>query len=324
MKAIVCHEYGSPDVLKLEEINTPVVPEDGVLVRVHASSVNPLDLTMTGKVYFVRLVTGLRKPKRTLLGVDFAGTVEAIGSNVTRFQPGDEVFGVSRGAFAEYVCVPEDRAVVHKPANLTFEQAAAVPVAAVTALQGLRDKGQIQPGQKVLINGASGGVGTFAVQLARAFGAEVTGVCSTSNVDLVRSLGTDHVIDYRHEDFTRSGQRYDLLLDIAGNRSWAEYRRVLKHRGTLVLAGVAGVKGNRWIGPLGHLVTVPLASLGASQKAVFFLAHVNKEDLVALKELLEAGKVMPVIDRRYDLRGVPEALSYLGAGHARGKVAITV
>jgi len=323
MKALVYDKYGLPDVLELREIDKPVVTDDDVLVRVHASSVNPLDWhTLTGTPYIARMQAGLLKPKREVLGVDFAGTVEAVGRSVKQFQPGDEVFGGRSGAFAEYVCVPEDRAVVLKPANLTFEQAAAVPVAAVTALQGLRDKGQIQPGQKVLINGASGGVGTFAVQIAKSFGAEVTGVCSTRNVDLVRSIGADHVIDYTQEDFTLREQRYDLMLDIAGNRSWSDCRRVLDHKATLVVVG--GPKTNRWIGPLSHLVNVRLASLGGSRRVVPFLAKINKEDLVVLQELLEAGTVTPVIDRRYTLSEVPEALEYLGDGHAQGKVVITV
>ncbi|MBI3970426.1 MAG: NAD(P)-dependent alcohol dehydrogenase [Chloroflexi bacterium] len=324
MRAIVHHKYGppdSPDVLELRDVDTPPLTEDGVLVRVRASSVNRAEwYAVTGTPYAGRVVMGLRKPKRDVPGVDFAGTVEAVGSSVTEFRLGDDVFGARSGALAEYVCVR--KAVVPKPANLTFEQAAAVPTAAVTALQGLRDQGQIRPGQKVLINGASGGVGTFAVQLAKAFGAEVTGVCSTRNVDLVHSLGADHVVDYTQEDFTRSGQRYDLLFDVAGSRSWSECRRVLADKAIVVIAGAP--KGNRWIGPLGHLAKVLLASLGASQKVVFFIAKFNREDLAVLQELLAAGKVTPVIDRRYTLREVPAALRYLGEGHAQGKVVITV
>ena len=236
MKAIVCHRYGSPDVLQLQDVDRPVVKDDGVLVRIHSASVNPLDWhTLTGKPYLLRM-TGLRKPKRAIQGVDAAGRVEAVGRNVTLFQPGDEVFGASSGAFAEYVCVSEDR-IVLKPANLTFEQAAAVPVAAFTALQSLRDKGQIRPGHKVLINGASGGVGTFAVQIAKSFGAEVTGVCSAGNVDMVRSIGADQVIDYNQEDFTQRGQRYDLMLDTVGNRSLSECRRALSSEGVYVSVG---------------------------------------------------------------------------------------
>jgi NADPH:quinone reductase-like Zn-dependent oxidoreductase len=323
MKALVYDKYGSPDVLELRAVDRPVVTDDGVLVRVHAFSVNPVDWhTLTGTPYMVRMQAGLRKPKREVLGVDFAGTVETIGRNVKRFQPGDEVFGGRTGAFAEYVCVPEDRAIVLKPANVTFEQAASVPVAAVSALQGLRDKGRIQPGQKVLINGASGGVGTFALQIAKSFGAEVTGVCSTGNVDIARSIGADHVIDYTGENFTLGEQRYDLMLDIAGNRSWSDCKRVLNHNARLVVVG--GPKTNRWIGPLSQLVKLRLASLGGSRRVVPFLAKINKEDLEVLQRLLEAGTVTPVIDRRYELTEVPEALRYLGDGHAKGKVVINI
>ena len=264
---------------------------------------------------------GLLKPKSNRLGVDFAGTVEAVGRDVTEFRPGDEVFGRS-GAFAEYVCVRADGALALKPANLTFEQAAAVPVAALTALQGLRDKGQIKPGQQVLINGASGGVGTFAVQIAKALGAEVTGVCSTRNVDLARSLGADHVIDYTHEDFTRSDRRYDLMLDIAGSRSWSECRRVLNPQATLVIVGAP--KGNPLLGPLSHIGKMRLAAVRSSRKVVFFVAKFNQADMVVLRELLEAGKVTPVIDRRYELSEIADALRYLGEGHARGKIVLTV
>jgi len=323
MKAIVYERYGPPDVLELREVDKPVVGDDQLLVRVHATSVNPVDWhTMTGAPYMVRMMAGVLKPKSEFLGVDFAGTVEAVGRDVTKFQPGDEVFGARDGAFADYVCVREGRAVAKKPASVTFEQAAAVAVAAITALQGLRDKGQIQPGQMVLINGASGGVGTFAVQIAKSFGAEVTGVCSTRNVDTIRSIGADHVIDYTQEDFTRSERRYDLLLDIAGNRSWSDYRRVLDEKATLVVVG--GPKGNRWIGPLSQAVKLRLSSLAGSRRVVApFLAKIKKEDLVVLQELLEAGTVTPVIDRQYELSEVPEALRYLGEGHARGKVVIT-
>ena len=323
MRAIVHNVYGSPDVLELQEIEQPDLTDDGVLVRVHATSVNPAEwYGLTGRPYVARAQSGLRKPKSNRLGVDFAGTVEAVGKDVTQFRPGDEVFGGRSGAFAEYVCVPEDRAVVPKPANVTFEQAAGVGVAGLTALQGLRDKGQIQPGQQVLINGASGGVGTFAVQIAKAFGAEVTGVCSTRNVDLVRSLGADHVIDYTHEDFTRSDRRYDLMLDVAGSRPWSACRRVLNPQATLVIVGAP--KGNRLMGPLSRIVKVRLAALPSSQKAVFFIAKFNKPDLAVLRELLEAGKVTPVIDRRYELSDCAAAFRYLGEGHARGKIVITV
>ena len=301
---------------------TPYVTDDGVLVRVRAASVNPADRYATmGTPYVARPMMGLRKPKDNSMRIDFAGTLEAVGRDVTEFRPGDEVFGRS-GAFAEYVCVPADEALALKPANLTFEQAAAVPVAALTALQALRDKGQLQPGQKVLINGASGGVGTFAVQIAKELGADVTGVCSTRNVDLVRSLGADHVIDYTQEDFTRSDRRYDLMLDIAGSRSWSAYRRVLNPQATLVIVGAP--KGNRLLGPLSHMVRILLAALRSSQKAVFFIAKINKEDLVVLRELLEAGKVTTVIDRRYELSDIADAFRYLGEGHAQGKVVVTV
>jgi NADPH:quinone reductase-like Zn-dependent oxidoreductase len=324
MKALVYEKYGPPDVLELREVAEPVVAPDEVLIRVHAASVNPVDWhTMTGTPYLVRLEAGLRKPRREGLGVDFAGTVEAIGRDVTRFQPGDEVFGARSGAFAEYVCVREDRAVAVKPANLTFEEAGAVPVAAISALQGLHDKGQIQSGQRVLINGASGGVGTFAVQIAKSFGAEVTGVCSTRNVDTARSIGADHVIDYTKEDFTKDGRRYDLLLDIAGNRSWSDYMRVLDEQASLVVVG--GPKGNRWIGPLSQAVKLRLRSLAGGRRVVApFLAKIKREDLVVLQDLLKTGAVTPVIDRHYSLSEVPEALRYLGEGHARGKVVVTV
>jgi NADPH:quinone reductase-like Zn-dependent oxidoreductase len=322
VKATVYHRFGSPEVLELQDIAKPALTDDGVLVRVRASSVNPAEwYAVTGRPYIARPTMGLRSPKQTVPGADFAGTVEAVGSAVTDVRPGDEVFGgTPSGAFAEYVCVRQT--VVPKPANLSFEQAAAVPTAAVTALQGLRDHGRLRPGQMVLINGASGGVGTFAVQLAKALGAEVTGVCSTRNLDLVRSLGADHVVDYTGEDFTRSGRRYDLLLDVAGSRSWPECRRVLGPDAALVLVG--GPRTNPWTGPLGHIAGVRLASLRASQKVVFFVATFTREDFLVLAELLEAGKVTPVIDRQYELAEASAALNYLGEGHARAKVVITV
>ena len=322
MKAMVYDRYGSPDVLELRDVERPDVTDDGVLVRVQAASVNPVDWHMlTGAPYLVRIEAGLRKPKREGLGVDFAGTVEAVGGSVTEFQPGDEVFGARNGALAEYVCVR--KAVAHKPENVTVEQAAAAPVAAISALQGLRDKGRIQAGQQVLINGASGGVGTFAVQIAKSFGAEVTGVCSTRNVEIARSIGADHVIDYTQEDFTRNGRRYDLVLDIAGNRSWSELERVLSKRAAVVVVG--GPKTNRFVGPLGQALKLRLASLGGSRRvAAPFLAKMNKEDMAVLQNLLAEGKVTPVIERRYELSEVPEALSYLGEGHAQGKIVINV
>ena len=322
MKAIVQPEYGSPDVLQLQQVEKPVVDDDDVLVRVRASSVNALEWHMlTGLPYLVRPQAGLRKPKRAILGADVAGRVDAVGKNVTRLQPGDEVFGdIGNGAYAEYVCAPEARLVL-KPAKLTFEQAAAVPVAALTALQGLRDIGQIQSGQKVLINGASGGVGTFAVQIAKSFGADVTGVCSTRNVDMVRSIGADHVVDYTQEDFTQSGQSHDLMFDVPGNRPWAECKRVLSRGGTYVMVG--GPKG-RWLGPLRHLLGVKVASLVGNRRVGWFVAQMKEEDLSFLSELLESGEVVPVIEATYPLEQTPEALRYLGEGHAQGKNVITV
>jgi NADPH:quinone reductase-like Zn-dependent oxidoreductase len=332
MKAIVRNTYGSPDVLELQEVEKPDLADDDVLVRVRAASVNRGDwYSLTGTPYVARMQLGLLKPKTNRLGVDFAGTVEAVGRDVTQFRAGDEVFGGGEGAFAEYLCVraaaPLRRSfpsfiVAPKPANLAFEEAAAVPVAALTALQGLHDKEQIQLGQQVLINGASGGVGTFAVQIAKALGAEVTAVCSTRNVELVRSLGADHVIDYTREDFTRSDQRYDLMLDVAGSRSWSECRRILNPQATLVIVGAP--KGNAVIGPLSHIVKVRLAALRSSQKVVFFVANMNKPDMEVLRELLEAGKVIPVIDRRYELSEIADALRYMGEGHAQGKIVISV
>ncbi len=325
MKAITYQNYGSPDVLKCEEIEKPTAGDNQVLIKVRAASVNPLDWHyVRGTPYFMRVQSGLRRPKVTRLGVDFAGTVEAVGRDVKRFRPGDEVFGGRTGAFAEYVCVREDRAVALKPANLTFEQAASVPIAAITALQGLRDRGQVQPGQKVLINGAAGGVGTFAVQIARSFGAEVTGVCSARNVDMVRSIGADRVIDYTQQDFTRTEQRYDVLLDNVGNRSLSDCRRVLNPRGRYVLIGGGGPDDGRWIGPLIRVLKMLVLSRFVSQDMVFFMAQLKQEDLTLLGDLMQAGKVTPVIDRRYRLSETPEAIRYLEEGHARGKVVITL
>jgi len=322
MKAITHCEYGGPEVLKVEEIEKPVPNDNQVLVKVRANSVNPLDLTIRGPL-LLRPLFGLRKPKDTRLGVDYSGTVEAVGKNVTNFKPGDEVFGGKNGAIAEYVCVLADRAVVLKPANMTFEQAAAVPVAAITALQGLRDKGKIQSGQKVLINGASGGVGTFAVQIAKSFGTEVTGVCSTHNVDLVRKTGADHVIDYTKEDFTNSAQRYDLIFDLIGNHSFSERRRVLNPNGICVMAGVGGAgwhdgMGMRLAGELNAYVR----SRFVREKFVAYIAVFNKADMTILADLMQAGKITPVIDRTYKLNETADALRYLEQGHARGKVVI--
>jgi NADPH:quinone reductase-like Zn-dependent oxidoreductase len=320
MQAIVHRCYGAPDVLKVEDIEKPTPAPDEVLVRIRAASVNPLDWHyMRGTPYIMRLDSGVGTPTSTRMGVDFSGTVEAVGRNVKRFRPGDAVFGGRSGAFADYVTVRENRALALKPANLTFEQAASVPIAAITALQGLRDKGRIQPGEKVLINGASGGVGTFAVQIAKSFGAEVTGVCSTRNLDLVRSIGADHVVDYTKEDFTRSGQRYDLILDNVGNHSLLALRRVLTPGGTVVIVG--GPKGN-WIRPMDRLLKAFMLSPFVSEKFLFFLADLDQQDLTLLAELMQAGKVTPVIDRRYPLSEAPAAVGYVEEGHARGKVVI--
>jgi len=321
MKAIVCHKYGSPDVLKLEEVQKPIPKDNEVLIKIHAASINPLDWHfLRADPFFVRLMgSGLLKPKNKILGADIAGQVEAVGRSVKQFQPGDEVFGaIHSGGFAEYACAPE-KVLVLKPAGMTFEEAAAVPVAALTSLQGLRDKGKIQPGQKILIHGASGGVGTFAVQMAKSFGARVTGVCSTRNLDMVRSIGADQVIDYTQDDFTKNGPCYDLILAVAGDRSIFEYTRALSPKGTLVLIGgssVAQVFAATLLGPL--------ISMFGGKKMGAMMTKANQQDLVLVKELLEAGKVVPVIDRRYTLSEVPEALRYLEEGHARGKVVITL
>ena len=324
VKAIVHCEYGSPDVLKLEDVEKPVPNDNQLLVRVRAASVNPLDLTIRGP-WLIRPILGMRKPKDTRLGVDYAGTVEVVGKNVTNFKPGDEVFGGKNGAIAEYICVLADRAVALKPTNMTFEQAASVPVAAITALQGLRDKGKIQPGQKVLINGASGGVGTFAVQIAKSFGTDVTGVCSTRNVNLVRSIGADHVIDYTKEDFTKTDRRYDLIFDLVGNHSFSERRRILNPNGICVMAGIGGAGWHDGIGTrLAGELNAYVASRFVSEKFITYIAKLNKADLNILGDLMQAGKVTPVIDRSYKLSEVPEALRYLEQGHARGKVVITL
>jgi NADPH:quinone reductase-like Zn-dependent oxidoreductase len=322
VKAAVHTRYGPPEVVRIEDVEEPAPKEGEVLIAVRAASVNPLDWHfMRGTPYFLRLAAGLRKPNDTRLGVDVAGRVEAVGGNVTRFQAGDEVFGSCRGAFAEYACARE-KALAMKPGNATFEQAAAAPIAGFTALQGLRDKGRIQPGRKVLINGAAGGVGTLAVEIAKEFGAEVTGVCSTRNVEMVRSLGADRAIDYTREDFTAGGERYDIFLDCVGNRSFRSRRRVLDSQGIYV--GVGG-SGDPWmIGFLaGAMVSMVLSGF-TSRKMVTLLARPNQEDLTWISRAMTAGKVMPVIDRSYPLRGVPEAIRYVEAGHARGKVVIAI
>jgi NADPH:quinone reductase-like Zn-dependent oxidoreductase len=322
LKAITYHRYGSPDVLELEEVDEPVVQDDEVLVRIRAASVNPRDWHFMRGLPSIMRPLALRIPKDGGLGSDVAGQVEAVGKTVTRFRPGDEVFAhVLRGGFAEYTAVPED-VLGLKPANLTFEQAAAVPLAGLTALQGLRDHGRVQPGQKVLIIGASGGVGTFAVQIAKSFGADVTGVCSTRNVDLVRSIGADHVIDYTQEDFTQSGQKHDLIFQLAGTRSPSDCRRALTPKGKLLLS--SGESDGRWIGPLDRMIKAVVLSPFVSQRLGAFEAKRSREDLQVLKELIEAGKVSPVIDRTYPLIETPAAMRYLEEGHARGKVLITV
>jgi NADPH:quinone reductase-like Zn-dependent oxidoreductase len=326
MKAIVYREFGSPDVLRLEEVEKPVPGDDQVLVRVRAAALNPLDWHyLEGTPYIARpLAFGFFAPKETRLGVDYAGTIEAVGKSVTRFQPGDDVFGGGAGTLAEYVCVRAEGAVVEKPASLTFEQAAAVPIAALTALQSLRDRAQVRAGQKVLINGASGGVGTFAVQVAKSFGADVTGVCSTRNVELVLSLGADRVFDYTKEDFTRGDQRYDVILDNVGNRSLLACRRVLEPGGHYVLIGGGGVFEARWLGPLPKIVRLLVLSPFVSQDMRMFLANMNRDDLALLGDMMRTGKVTPVIDRRYGLSEVAEAFRYLEQGHARGKVIVTM
>lgn len=322
MKAIVYHDYGSPDVLQCEEIEKPAPADKEVLIKVRAASVNPLDSGLLRHPFMRRVLSALSKSKINRPGRDVAGEVEAVGRNVTQFKPGDAVFGTCQGAFAEYACASESK-LVAKPDNVTFEQAASVPVAGLTALQGLRDKGKIQPGQKVLINGAAGGVGTFAVQIAKSFGAEVTGVCSTRNVEMVRSIGADRVIDYTREDFTKSGQHYDLIFDLVANHSFSARRRVLNPKGIYIGAGIVGLGGSM-IGLLAHLITELVLSRFVSQKFVTFMAKLSKEDLTIMRELMAAGKVTPVIDRCYTLSEVPEAIRYLEEGHARGKVVITL
>src|SRR5215212_1548758 len=314
MKAIVCRRYGSSEVLQLEDIEKPTPADDEVLIRVRAASVNPLDRVFRGRPYIVRATTGLTKPKHIGVGYDVAGNVEAAGKNVTRFRVGDEVFGVSRGAFAEYACAGEEK-LAAKPANISFEDAAAVPIAASTALQAIRDKGHVEAGQEVLINGAAGGVGTFAVQIAKAFGARVTAVCSTRNMQMVRSIGADHVVDYSEEDFTRMTERYDVLMDCVGNRPLSACCRVLQRKGIYLGVGAATLR---------HLLRVRMASPFVSQTVVQPMAAIRKDDLALLAELLAAKTVVPVIDRRYALADAGEALQYLETKHARGKVMIAV
>ena len=320
MKAIVCNRR---DSLKLEEIEKPAVPDDGVLVRVHASSVNPVDLfPLSGAGRLMRRAS--RKPRRDVLGTDFAGTVESVGKDVTRYRPGDEVFGGEHGAFAEYVLLSETAGLARKPANITFEQAGTVAVAALTALQAVRDHGQVKPGQKVLINGASGGVGTFAVQIARLVGADVTAVCSPSNIDTARALGAQRVIDYTKADFTTEAEHYDVILDIAGSHNFSECRRVLLPTGIFVLVGVSAIQHVSPMKALRHFAGTRLRSMRGSQRAAFFITKLTQQDLDAMADLMASGKVTPVIERRYRLDEVGEALRYFREGHARGKIAIEV
>lgn len=327
MKAIVCDTYGPPDeVLQLTEIDKPTIGDNDILVRVHATSVNPADWHIArGEPYIARLALGLRAPKYRILGCDVAGQIEATGAKVTAVQPGDEVFGSpfdrGFGAFAEYVRVPE-QALALKPSNLSFDQAATVPLAASTALQALRDHGRTKPGTKVLIIGASGGVGTFAVQIAKYYDAEVTGVCSATNIDLVRSLGADHVIDYTQQDFAHNGQRYDLVLQLAGLLTVSDYRRILTPNGTLLM--LAGDSKGRWIGPVGRVIRALMLSPFVSQKLANFTVKPNSEDLQLLRKLIEAGDVTPVIDRTYPLNEIPDAIQYLEEGHTRGKNVVTL
>ena len=320
MKAIVYRCYGSPDVLSYENVARPSPADNEVLVKVQAASVNPLDWHyMRGSPYIMRLSSGIGAPNDPRMGVDFAGIVEAVGKDVSQFKAGDEVIGGRGGAFAEYVVVPDDRALVMKPSNVTFEQAASVPIAAITALQALRDKGKIGPGDKVLINGASGGVGTFAVQIAKSFGAEVTGVCSTRNVEMVKSIGADHVFDYTRENYTESGQRFDIIIDNVGNHSLSANMRALNPDGKLVMIG--GAKGN-WVAPMINPIKALFMSPFVSQELIMLLARLRQEDLKFVSDLMQAGKVIPVIDRRYPLGEVPDAIRYSEEGHARGKIII--
>jgi NADPH:quinone reductase-like Zn-dependent oxidoreductase len=325
MKAIINCDYGLAN-LKLENVEKPAPNDDQILVRVRAASVNPYDWHfIEGTPKILRLMgVGLRKPKDIHVGVDFAGTVEAVGKNVTQFKPGDEVFGGRGGAFAQYVCPRATRAVALKPANITFEQAASVNIAGITALQAIRDKGKVQAGQKVLINGASGGVGTFAVQIAKSYGADVTGVCSTRNIELVRSLGADHVIDYTKEDFTKSDQHYDVILDNVANHSLSEFRRVLTPKGKYVMIGGGGANEQGLIGVMARPLKALVLSKFVSQEMGMMMADANHNDLTILADMMQSGKIKPVIDRTYKLSEVPEAIRYLEEGHARGKVIITV
>ena len=321
MKAMMRERYGSPAVIESREVDMPKPEDEEVLVRVRAASVNRFDwYSLTGTPWIARPMTGLRGPKSSLFGADFAGTIESVGAAVTDLQAGDEVYGCRDGAYAEFV--QAKAGVALKPANLTFEEAACVPMAGLTALQGLRDHGKLETGQHVLVNGASGGVGTFAVQIAKALGAEVTAVCSTRNVELARSLGADHVIDYTREDFTRGEARFEIVLDIAGSRSWRELKRVLQPEARVIPIG--GPKKNRLLGPLPHMAGTRLKAIRSSRTVMFFVAKITREDLNVLRELIEDGKVKPVVEKRFALSELPEALRLMGEGHARGKLVISV
>ena len=323
MRAAVRERFGPPDVVEIRDLDKPVPADDEVLVRVRASSLNLGDwYAVQGRPWVGRTAMGLRKPKDERLGTDYAGVVEAVGKDVTDFKAGDEVFGGRSGAFADYVVAKAERAIVPKPTTASYEEAAAVPVAALTALQALRDKGGLEPGQRVLIHGASGGVGTFAVLLAKALGAEVTAVCSTRSVEQARRLGADHVVDYTKDDFSREGRRYDLVIDVAGTRSWSACKRALEPNGTLVIVG--GPRKGKLLGPLGGVAGKMLGGLFGSRRVAFFIAKFNKPDMELLRELLAAGKLTPVIDRRFDLGEIGDALRYLGDGHPQGKVVITM
>lgn len=314
-------KFGPPEALELREVDRPEPQDDEVLVRVRAASLNRYDwYNLTGTPWIGRPMTGLRGPKSPLIGADFAGTIETVGADVTGLQPGDEVYGLRDGALAEYV--QAKAGVALKPSNLSFEEAAAVPMAGLTALQGVRDKAEVKPGQHVLVNGASGGVGTFAVQIAKAFGAHVTAVCSTRNVEQARSLGADEVVDYTRDDFIRGGRRFDAILDVAGSRRWSELKRVLAPEGRVIILG--GQKGNRFLGPLGHMIGTKLAAVRGTQTAVFFMAQPNRADLDALRELIEAGKVKPVVEQRFDLSELPAAFRVIGEGHTRGKLVVAI
>lgn len=320
MRAAVRFKYGTPEVLQIQEVPVPDLTADRLLVRVRACSLNKADwYALTGTPLVARPQMGLRNPKTPIVGLDYSGTVEAVGSEVTGFSPGDEVFGAANGGFAEYVTV---RDAAPKPASITFEEAAALPTAGATALQALRDHGEVKPGHKVLINGASGGVGTFAVQIAKVLGAEVTAVCSTGNVESVGSVGADHVIDYTKEDFTRTGERYDLVIDVAGSRPWWQMKRALAPNATVVVVGAP--TGNRLLGPLTHIISTRLASTIGSHRAVFFIAKFSRPDLELIAEMVEEGKVKAVIDRQYDFTETADAFHYLGEGHAKGKIVTSI